>query len=132
MNEPGNRAQRSQTQSGFSTWFDHHLYSLMASLGRAVRKPWATLLTIGVMAVALSLPLGLGLILSNVERFTGSVEASREISVFLKPDTQLERARSLADELRGPSHCRFGRRHRLRPGAFVLVEFEDCEQDRRG
>lgn len=103
MNEPGNRAQRSQTQSGFSTWFDHHLYSLMASLGRAVRKPWATLLTIGVMAVALSLPLGLGLILSNVERFTGSVEASREISVFLKPDTQLERARSLADELRGRS-----------------------------
>ncbi len=95
-----NKPQAPVTQSGVGTWFDHHLYSLVASLGRALRKPWATLLTIGVMAVALSLPLGLGLILSNVERFTGSVEASREISVFLKPEIALERARALAGELR--------------------------------
>ena len=54
------------TRSGLGTWFDHHLYSLMASLGRAIRKPGATLLTIGVMAIALSLPLGLGLILSFI------------------------------------------------------------------
>ena len=44
---------------GPGAWFDHHLYSFVASLGRVVRKPWATLLTIGVMAVALALPLGL-------------------------------------------------------------------------
>lgn len=96
MNKPNTSAM----QSGIGTWFDHHLYSLMASLGRAIRKPGATLLTIGVMAVALSLPLGLGLILGNVERFAGSVQQSREISVFLKQDTSLERARALADTLR--------------------------------
>lgn len=96
-----NKPQVSATRSGLGTWFDHHLYSLMASLGRAVRKPWATLLTIGVMAVALSLPVGLGLILQNAERFAGRVQASREISVFLRQDTSLERARALADELRG-------------------------------
>lgn len=96
-----NERQASVQQSGLGTWVDHHLYSLMASLGRAVRKPWATLLTIGVMAVALSLPVGLGLVLANVERFAGNVQASREISVFLKPETTLERARALADELRG-------------------------------
>lgn len=95
-----NKPSASTTQSGIATWFDHHLYSLMASLGRAIRKPGATLLTIGVMAVALSLPLGLGLILGNVERFAGSVQQSREISVFLKQDTSLERARALADTLR--------------------------------
>ena len=94
-----NKPQVSATRSGLGTWFDHHLYSLMASLGRAVRKPWATLLTIGVMAVALSLPVGLGLILQNVERFAGSVQASREISVFLRQDTSLERARALAEQL---------------------------------
>ncbi|MBE2211476.1 MAG: ABC transporter permease [Xanthomonadaceae bacterium] len=88
------------TRSGLGTWFDHHLYSLMASLGRAIRKPGATLLTIGVMAIALSLPLGLGLILANVERFAGSVQQSREISVFLKQDTSLARAQALADTLR--------------------------------
>lgn len=95
-----NKPSAAVTQSSLGTWFDHHLYSLMASLGRAIRKPGATLLTIGVMAVALSLPLGLGLILANVERFAGSVQQSREISVFLKQDTSLDRARALAGEPR--------------------------------
>src|SRR6478735_5664043 len=35
-----------------TTWFDHHLYSFVASLGRVARKPWSTILTVGVMAVA--------------------------------------------------------------------------------
>lgn len=96
-----NKPQVSPNQSGIAAWFDHHLYSLMASLGRAVRKPAATVLTIGVMAVALSLPLGLGLILGNVERFTGNVQDAREISVFLQQDVDDARAKALADELRG-------------------------------
>ena len=45
------------------------------------------LLTVGVMAVALALPLGLWLVLGNVARFAGDVQQSREISVFLKPES---------------------------------------------
>ncbi|MGY0505702.1 permease-like cell division protein FtsX [Luteimonas sp. e5] len=96
-----NASQAPARQSGLATWFDHHLYSLMASLGRALRKPWATLLTVGVMAVALCLPLGLGLALKNLERFTGNVQDAREISLFLKPGTEAQRASALAEELRG-------------------------------
>ena len=44
--------------SRLGAWLDHHGYSIVASLGRLLRKPWATLLTVGVMAVALALPLG--------------------------------------------------------------------------
>jgi cell division transport system permease protein len=88
-------------RSGLGTWFDHHFYSFVASLGRVLRKPWATALTVGVMAVALTLPLGLWLVLGNVERFSGSVQQSREISVFLKQDVGDVRARALAEELRG-------------------------------
>ena len=51
--------------SRFGAWLDHHGYSIVASLGRLLRKPWATLLTIGVMAVALALPLGLWLVLDH-------------------------------------------------------------------
>ena len=68
--------------SGVGAWVDHHLYSFVASFGRFFRRPWATLLTIGVMAVALALPLGLWVVLGNVQRFAGDVQASRQISVL--------------------------------------------------
>ena len=88
-------------RSGVGIWLDQHLYSFVASLGRVLRRPWATLLTIGVMGVALALPLGLGLTLENLRHFAGSVEQSREIDLFLKPEIEVARARALAVELRG-------------------------------
>ncbi|MCY7313899.1 MAG: permease-like cell division protein FtsX [Pseudoxanthomonas sp.] len=87
-------------RTGVGIWLDQHLYSVVASLGRALRRPWATLLTIGVMAVALALPLGLALALGNLQHFAGSVEQSREIDLFLKPDIELARAQVIAAELR--------------------------------
>ena len=89
------------TRSGFGIWLDQHLYSFVASLGRVVRRPWTTLLTIGVMAVAVALPLGLGLALDNLQHFAGSVEQSRQIDLFLKPEIDVTRAQALAAELRG-------------------------------
>ena len=95
------RRQRDSLPLRAGTWLDHHLYSFVASLGRVLRKPWATVLTVGVMAVALALPLGLWLVLGNVGRFAGDVQASREVSVFLKPAIDVAAARRLADSLRG-------------------------------
>ncbi|MGO1541558.1 MAG: permease-like cell division protein FtsX [Luteimonas sp.] len=88
-------------RSGLGTWGDHHLYSFVSSLGRVFRRPWATALTIGVMAVALALPLGLWLVLDNVSRLSGSVQESREIGVFLQQDIDVAGAEALADTLRG-------------------------------
>lgn len=93
-------ATPARSASPLGTWVDHHLYSFVASLGRVFRKPWAALLTIAVMALALALPLGLWLVLGNLERLAGNVERSREISVFLKQDVDAARAATLADELR--------------------------------
>src|SRR5690348_7989803 len=89
--------------SGPVAWLNHHVYSFVSSLGRAVSRPWATLLTIGVMAVALALPLGLWAVLDNVARFGGELRQSREITVFLKPGLGLDRAQALASDLRGRS-----------------------------
>jgi cell division transport system permease protein len=80
-------------------WREQHIHSLVSSLGRFFQRPIATLLTVGVMAVAIALPLGLALALANVERLSGSVRESREVSAFLKLDVDAERAQSLADEL---------------------------------
>ena len=86
--------------SRFGAWLDHHGYSIVASLGRLLRKPWATLLTIGVMAIALALPLGLWVVLGNVSRLGGEVQASRDVAVFLKPAVAPAAAAALADTLR--------------------------------
>ena len=95
------RSKPGQPQSALATWLDHHVYSLVASLGRMLRKPWATALTVGVMAVAIALPVGLGAALGNVQRFAGNVQQARQISVFLKPGIAADRAGALADSLRG-------------------------------
>jgi cell division transport system permease protein len=91
---------RAQARSGAGIWLDQHLYSFVSSLGRAVRRPWATLLTVGVMAVAFALPLGLWLALQNVGHFAGDVQQSREIDLFLTPETPVARAQALAETLR--------------------------------
>lgn len=83
-----------------TAWLSHHAFSFIASLGRIAGKPFAAALTISVMALALALPLGLWLVLGNLERFTGNVQASREISVFLKQDIDAAAARTLRDDLR--------------------------------
>ena len=44
--------------SRIGAWLAHHGFSLTASLGRMLRTPWASCLTIAVMALALALPLG--------------------------------------------------------------------------
>lgn len=98
--EPAGPARRDVPASTFGTWVDHHMFSIVASLGRIFSRPIAALLTIAVMALALALPLGLWLVLGNVERFSGSVQQSREISVFLKPEISAGRASALAAELR--------------------------------
>lgn len=94
------RTDRAQS-SRFGAWLDHHGYSIVASLGRLLRKPWSTLLTVGVMGMALALPLGLWLLLGNIARIGGEVQASRDVAVFLQPAVDAERANAIAAELRG-------------------------------
>lgn len=99
MTEP-RAATASRPPSRLAAWAGHHRDSLVASLGRMLRRPWSTLLTVGVMALALALPLGLWLSLHNIGRLGGTVQESRQISLFLKTDVAAPRASALAGELR--------------------------------
>lgn len=83
---PDAGARRPRPGAGsIGAWRDAHLYSMLSSFGRMVRRPGATLLTVGVMAIALALPLCLGLLLQNLERISGSFRAAGELSLFLQP-----------------------------------------------
>lgn len=98
--KPSHPKPMQPSRSRLGTWLDHHVFSLVASLGRLLHKPGSAALTIGVMAVALALPLGLWAALGNIERFAGEVQEARQISVFLKPDVAVARAGALAGALR--------------------------------
>lgn len=106
-NRPKKPAPAAEKRSGvrvgerMSAWIDLHLYSLFSSLGRLAQRPWATLLTVGVMAIALALPLLLALLLGNVERLSGTFRESRDVSLFLKPGIGEDVARTAADGVRG-------------------------------
>ena len=56
----------------FRAWIESHRASLLDSLRRLGKQPIGSFFTCMVMAVALSLPMGLSLLLSNVERLGGS------------------------------------------------------------
>ena len=56
----------------FHAWVEAHRASLLDSLKRLGKQPIGSFFTCLVMAVALSLPMGLSLLLNNVERLGGS------------------------------------------------------------
>jgi cell division transport system permease protein len=89
-------ARRARPGAGsVGAWRDAHLYSMLSSFGRLVRRPGATLLTVGVMAIALALPLCLGLLLQNLERISGSFRAAGELSLFLRPALEMTEVEAL-------------------------------------
>jgi cell division transport system permease protein len=66
-------------------WFERHLQTLIASLGRLARAPFGTALTIGVIGVALALPACLELLVTNARTLSGGWQNALDLTVYLKP-----------------------------------------------
>jgi cell division transport system permease protein len=64
-------------------WIESHRASLIDSLRRLAKQPIGSFFTCLVMAVALSLPMGLSLLLKNVERLGGSWQRAAQISLYM-------------------------------------------------
>lgn len=94
------RVRESRLGERLRAWRELHLYSLFSSIGRMMQRPWATALTVGVMAMALVLPLCLAMLLGNIERLSGEFRESREVSAFLSTTAALDAAQALASQLR--------------------------------
>ena len=65
------------------TWLAHHLASLSGALRRLLRTPFATGFTALAIGVAISLPIGLYLVVQNLNHLAGNLPAQPEISLFL-------------------------------------------------
>jgi len=81
-------------------YFARHAQTLLGSLGRIVHQPFATLMTMGVVAVALALPLFLNLLLSNVRVATGNWNDAFDLSVYMDKKAGAARVQALAKQLR--------------------------------
>ncbi len=84
----------------FQAYWINHLQTLLASLGRLWRTPFASLMTAAVIGIALALPAGMHLLLDNAQRLSANWDGSARISVFLKDSVGDSQARTLADKLR--------------------------------
>jgi cell division transport system permease protein len=92
-------------------WLWHHLDAFGMTLARLARTPVATLLNIGVIGIALALPLGLYVGLFNVQGLTRSLASDPELSVFLALDASPDEVRQIGTSL--------GRHASVRESRFV-------------
>jgi cell division transport system permease protein len=95
-----NQRMTSPFRGNVQAYFARHAQTLVGSLGRIVHHPFATLMTMGVVAVALALPLFLNLLLSNVRTATGNWNDAFDLSVYMDKRAGAARTASIAKQLR--------------------------------
>ena len=77
-----------------------HRAAVVLTVNRMLSTPFATLLTVLVIGIALSLPLGLYLVVENLGRIAANTQGQPEISVFLKDNASVATQRGLEAKLK--------------------------------
>jgi cell division transport system permease protein len=85
---------------GPRTWIARHAQTFVGSLGRLLREPVGSFSTMAVIAVALALPLMLGVLLKNARAATAQWNQAFDLSVYLDTQAAPARAQALAAQLR--------------------------------
>lgn len=94
------RAAGPRTMGGaLATWLERHAQSLVGSLGRLARQPFATALTIAVIGIALALPAALYLVVANMRAVTADLGDTVQLSVYLKLPTTAAQAKKAASAI---------------------------------
>jgi cell division transport system permease protein len=91
---------RNRPRGRINTYFTHHLWVLVSSLGQLWRTPFSTLMTAAVIGIALALPAGLHVLLQNVQQLATGWEGTAQVSLFLKQDVAEKSVQALAGKLR--------------------------------
>ena len=82
------------------TYLLRHVQVFFYSLGQLARTPFASLMTIAVIGIALALPSGLYLLIDNAQRVSAGWDGSPKISLFLKQNTGDRVTKDLAEKIR--------------------------------
>jgi cell division transport system permease protein len=101
------RQETRQTKTAGGNFFDKlhayrdlHAHALFSSLGRLVASPFTSIMTIAVLAIAISLASGFYILVVNFQQLTGNLETSNQISLFLRDDVSDVHANKFAESIR--------------------------------
>jgi cell division transport system permease protein len=83
----------------FVMFFVSHIRQALGSLGELWRQPAASLMTIGVLGLSITLPSTLYIMVKNTEKVSAGWEQAAEISLFLKQTTSSSSAQQLLTRL---------------------------------
>ena len=85
--------------SRLRSYFGHHARASVATLGRLYAQPVATMMTIAVIAIALALPVGMYIALTNIGQLSSGWDGSTQISLFLHTSVTEDDAQKLMQRL---------------------------------
>jgi len=100
--EPSSRPPRPPRRSpvaALATWGERHVQTFLSSLGKLVRQPFATVLTLGVIALGLALPACLHLVVVNASAVTAGIGETVQLTVYLKRPMTPEQAKKVQQGL---------------------------------
>jgi len=80
-------------------WLRHHADTLRRVFTDLLRNPFASIMSISVIAIALALPGGLYAALQNISTINVDFEHGAKVSLFLREDIDIEAAGMLRDSL---------------------------------
>jgi cell division transport system permease protein len=84
----------------FHAYRNLHAHALFSSLGRLVASRFSSAMTIIVLAIAISLASGFYILVANFQQLASNLEASNQISLFLKDEISEARANKFASNIR--------------------------------
>ncbi len=84
----------------FRAYLELHAQALFSSLGKLLKTPLTSVMTIMVLAISIALASSFYLLLNNAEQLTGKLEASNQISLFLKSNVSDLDGLKLADKIK--------------------------------
>lgn len=85
------------TRRRFRAWSRRHSYSFFSSLGALLKHRIGTLMTVLVLGIAILLPLGLFVIMNNLDRLDLQQDEWGAITVFIAAETSDSATRSLSE-----------------------------------
>ena len=99
MKQTRRKPTRQRLVEKFHAYLLNHAHGLFSSLGRLSRAPFTSVMTVLVLAVSISLAGCFYIVVANIQQLTGNLQASNQMSLFLKEHVTEAAGRKLAEQL---------------------------------